>query len=104
MTTLNSPIINVILERPGGELVEYQVQTDNRDAVRWDLVRDRKKWPAGQDSPILWSTFLAWHALKRSGETTLTIEEFLDACVEARIDTEKQVDADPTQEAAEAAS
>jgi hypothetical protein len=104
MTTLSSPIVNVIIEQPDGELVEFKVQTDNRDAVRWDLTRGRKNWPNGQDAPLLWMTFLAWHAMKRGGDTELDIEKFLEVCVEARVEPSAQVEADPTQEAAAAAS
>lgn len=41
------------------------VQTTQSDAVRFDLVRSRMKWPATSEAPMLWATFLAWHALRR---------------------------------------
>jgi len=85
MTTLVTPQVIVTLEQDGtDEYVEYTVQTDNRDAVRWDLIRARKKWPVGQDAPMLWMTVLAWSALKRSGLTTLDIDAFTDTCVQVR--------------------
>ena len=41
------------------------VQTTQADAVRFDLVRARLSWPKTSDAPMLWATFLAWHALRR---------------------------------------
>ena len=62
-----SPRVAVVLQQ-GDDLVEIITQTDNRDAVRWDMTRGRKNWPNGTDAPILWITFLAWSALSRSGD------------------------------------
>lgn len=82
MTKLVSPVVTIQLEQESSEdLLEYEVQTDNRDAVQWDLLRGRKGWPAAQDAPVLWLTVLAWHALTRSKETKLSVDEFLKVCV-----------------------
>lgn len=43
----------------------HDVQTTQADAVRFDLVRARLKWPTTSEAPMLWATFLAWHALNR---------------------------------------
>lgn len=84
MTQLISPKVRILLEQEGtDELLEYVVQTDNRDAVRWDLLRAKKQWPKGVDAPMLWMTVLAWNALRRSGITVPdNIEPFLDKCVQ----------------------
>lgn len=63
MVSLKTPRLRVTLET-GAEL---DAQTDNRDAVQWDFTRSRNRWPDGRDAPILWVTFLAWNALRRTG-------------------------------------
>jgi hypothetical protein len=80
---LKSPRVVVALETPTpGEYLEYTVQTDNRDAVQWDFVRARKAWPQGKDAPLLWMTFLAWNALRRSGApVTDSFDTFANECV-----------------------
>lgn len=79
---LAAPRIRVALEQPAtDELLEIDLQTDNRDLVMWDATRNRRGWPKGQDAPMLWLTFLAWHALKRSGEAAEDFDSFNDRCV-----------------------
>ena len=78
---LNAPRLRVIVEE-GDELKQYDVQTDNRDALRFDLIRGRKGWPAMSDAPMLWMSCLAWHALKRSGVTSDDVEDYLDKIVQ----------------------
>jgi hypothetical protein len=85
MTKLASPQIVVLIENPNSdELTEYTVQTDNRDSIQWDVTRSRKDWPKSTDGPMLWLTFLAWHALKRSGEYSESLETFMKVTVEVR--------------------
>ncbi|MFT3876192.1 MAG: hypothetical protein QM708_07210 [Propioniciclava sp.] len=97
---LKSPIIDVVVEQPDGTLVQLEVQTDNRDVVRWDLTRGRRQWPQAIDAPFLWSTFLAWAAMTRAGDTTDTFEDFEAHCLQAQV---KKIDdtapADPTRPA-----
>ena len=74
----------VELEQPGtDDTVEYTIQADNRDMVRFDLIRARKQWPSSSDAPILWATVIAYFALLRSGEITATetVEQFIDRAV-----------------------
>lgn len=59
-----------------------EVATDNRDTVRWDLERHQKNWPAAQDAPVLWMTFVAWAAAARSGKTTLKWAEWQQRCTD----------------------
>lgn len=78
---LKTPIVTVVIAE-GEQLVEYTVQTDNRDAVAWDMHRNRVNWPAGTDAPMLWMTYLAWSAMRRdtsSPAATLTFDQFNDA-------------------------
>lgn len=64
MARMVAPRLLVVLDNDN----EYTVQTDNRDIVRFDLMRGRKKWPTMQEAPMLWLTVLAWSALSRAGE------------------------------------
>lgn len=104
---LKTPIVSVVLEQ-NDELVEFTVQTDNRDAVAWDMHRNRVNWPAGTDAPMLWMTYLAWSAMRRDGSTPaagLTFEQFNDST--RSISSAKLADEsepmDPTQAGAEPA-
>lgn len=90
MTTpkISRPKVRVVVERDGGELVQYDVQTDNRDAVRFDLTRARKGWPDGETAPMLWLAYCAWSALRRSGELDKAVDadRFLaDVCVDVAV-------------------
>lgn len=77
------PILKVVLENEDGTATEYTVKTDNRDAVRFDMTRARMHWPDGQSAPVLWMTFQAWSALKRSGQPVpVKVEDFLDRCIQ----------------------
>ena len=55
----------ILVIRDGHEPLE--VQADNRDLVRWDMtrVRQRPPWPAFNEAPFKWLTFLAWSACTR---------------------------------------
>jgi hypothetical protein len=41
---------------------------ENPDMVFYDIERAKRKWPAGQDAPMLWINYLAYSKLRRSGE------------------------------------
>ncbi|MFJ3394000.1 hypothetical protein [Leifsonia aquatica] len=78
MAELATPKVVVLIEQDGtDDLLEYTVQTDNRDMIQWDVTRGKKGWPKFDEAATLWLTFLAWHALRRVGETTLTLDDFL---------------------------
>lgn len=94
MASITAPRVRVTVEQ-ASELVEYVVQTDNRDMVAWDMTRPRKQWPAGDTAPMLWLTFLAWSALRREGHTTAKIDDFLDQCVSVAGVTEDGDEVDP---------
>ena len=66
MAQLKFPRVLVTIERSDGTEAELTVQTDNRDAVRFDLLRARKGWPPMADAPLLFMTALAWLAIRRS--------------------------------------
>lgn len=78
--------LSVTLEQPGtDDLLEFIVQTDNRDMVRWDLSRNRYGWPAVGDAPVLWATVTSYYALIRSGKIKgMTVEEFIDRAIDVR--------------------
>lgn len=115
MTQLSAPKVLVLLETAGtDELTEYTVQTDNRDAIQWDVTRPRRSWPAFNEAPMLYMTFLAWHAMHRTGATTAKLEDFMKDAVEVKVltvdgravtpaeATAEDVNVDPTQPAAAA--
>jgi len=96
---LTMPKLRVLVDdSPTGELTEYTVQTDNRDAVRFDVMRPRKSWPGSQEAPMLWMTILAWSAIKRSGGTADTVEDYLDKIVQIEPIDEDGNTVDPTTE------
>lgn len=78
------------------------VKTDNRDAVRWDRTSAARKWPNVQAAPVLWTTFMAWSAYQRTGQTTLKFEDFEAQCAE--LDLDQGETADPTQQGHESAT
>jgi len=113
MTQLSAPKVLVLVETAGtDELTEYTVQTDNRDAIQWDVTRPRRSWPAFNEAPMLYMTFLAWHAMHRSGATKQNLDEFMKVAVEVKVLTvdgravapaealAEDVNVDPTQPAA----
>lgn len=79
----------------------HDVTADNRDAVRFDMVRARLGWPPMKESPMLWATFMAWSALARAGVFDGRAEEELDRIVSIEsLEDEEHVAADPTKAAA----
>lgn len=62
---LTSPRVVVIREGQP----DLELQTTNADMILWDLTRPKQRppWPAFSDAPILWMTFLAWAAARRTG-------------------------------------
>ena len=75
------------------------VVTANPDLVQWDETRARKGWPTMTDAPMLWMTFLAWHAARRLGHFTDGWDAFRDACLDIDMEGEPKP-VDPTQQAA----
>lgn len=115
---ISKPRLHVILEHPDGapdgQLYELDVQTDNRDAVRFDIMRTRKGWPGGDDAPMLWMTVMAWSAIKRSKQDPwagLDFDKFSEYCVDLvaidkdgkalTVDDVDKTLADPTQPVAD---
>lgn len=103
---LSTPRLRVIL----GDDSELIVQATNADLVKFDMTRSRQKWPAATEAPFLWLTFIAWHALRRTGgiPQTTTYEQFSDSTQEIAnlSDDESTADADrdavgPTPQGAE---
>lgn len=57
---------------------EVSAEIRNPDRVRWDMTAAKHNWPSFQDSPFLGMTFLAWAALKRTGQYAGKWEDFKD--------------------------
>ena len=85
---LSSP--RVLIIRDGQP--DLELQTNNADMIRWDLTRPKQRppWPDFQAAPILWMTFLAWAAARRTGaiEDGYTWERWADEVLECRPLTE----------------
>ena len=103
---LSTPRLRIVL----GDDSELVVQATNADLVKYDMTRARQKWPAAQDAPFLWLTFVAWHALRRTGgiPQTTTYEAFSESTQEITnlSDDESTADVDrdavgPTRQGAE---
>lgn len=62
MGKFSTPNLGVYI---AGSDEQLTVQSTQADAVRFDLVRSRLRWPSSSEAPMLWATFLAWHALRR---------------------------------------
>lgn len=90
---LQQPRVRVVMEdASSGEMTECIVQTSNRDAVRYDVVRGRKQWPGMSEAPMLWMTFCAWSAMKRGGDTDLDFDAFNELCLEvAAVDADGEL-------------
>lgn len=101
---LLTPKVLVLVQLEGAtEPEELTVQTDNRDAVQWDITRARKGWPTGPDAPMLWMTFLAWHSLKRTGQLRdIPLDKFIESCLQVKSAT--PVPTDPTPPGADTGS
>lgn len=83
------------------------VTTSNPDLVRWDMTRGKHKWPPMDEAPMLWATFVAWAAAKRTEQYAGTWEDWSlkDALsVEFDAEGEAAATADPTQSGAEPSS
>lgn len=64
MTTdhrLPTPRFRIYLQ-DGRELL---VQAFNVDQLAWDRTAAKHGWPAAQDAPLTWATFVAWSAARR---------------------------------------
>jgi hypothetical protein len=59
-----TPRVEVLLDT--GELLE--VQCLNADLLAWDRTASKHGWPSLRDAPIMWMTFIAWSALRRTGQ------------------------------------
>lgn len=92
---LTVPKLRVVMEDGFDEIV----QTRMVDLVAYDKEAARCKWPPGTDAPFLWSTYLAWHVMRRTAQTDLSFTAFQEACVEAVPfdDEDGSSTVDPTQ-------
>jgi len=80
--TLETPRLTVTLA-DGRTLT---VQAMNPDMILWDRTAAKHGWPSMAKAPFLWMTFLAWSALRRTGQLAeVTWETFSDTlCIQVR--------------------
>lgn len=57
-----------------------EVTVQNRSLIAWDETRGMRKWPGADQAPMLWQSFLAWHALSRIGEYKGDFDAFKEDC------------------------
>jgi hypothetical protein len=94
---ITNPVVHVVMA--DGALLEATCA--NSDLVAFDITRPLRKWPAMQDAPVLYQTFIAWKALTRESQTNLSWEAFVTNAVQ--VTTTKPeggpdtADVDPTQ-------
>lgn len=82
MAQMIAPRLRVLLD----DDTEYEIQTDNRDLIRFDLTRGRKQWPTMQDAPMLWASFLAWSCLAREQKIPgVNVEAELDRLISVEV-------------------
>lgn len=55
---------------------EHHVEAIGADRHRWSMTAPKHKWPKMADDPDLWSGFLAWSALYRTGKYTQGYDQF----------------------------
>jgi hypothetical protein len=83
MTTprLTNPRLKVVMDDGS----EHDLQTLNVDLVAFDRERARHKdWPNGQDGPMFWTCYLAWHVMvRRDLIPRMTLAEFEIRCLQA---------------------
>ena len=71
-------------------------RSTNRDMIAWERTKARhKEWPTNQDAPIFATTFVVWNALRRTGSTALTFDQFTEVAVE--LEKVDDSPADPTR-------
>lgn len=89
--------LNVRVEMVDGR--ELTCQSALRDYVRYEETAKRQKPPWGgiSDNPSRWEGFIAWSALKRTGQYDGTWESFLDDA--AIVDANAEEPVEPTSPA-----
>ena len=90
------PVIRVSIHEGDDEI---SIRATNQDMVGWDLERSRRRWPAGAEAPFLMTSFLAWHALRRTRQLPAdveTVEKFIDTAYAVTADEVETVDPSPS--------
>jgi len=73
-----------------------EVRTTNRDLIAWEKTKARhREWPTSDDAPIFATTFVVWSAARRDGMTSLTFDQFAEACIDLNVIGDEP--ADPTR-------
>lgn len=73
-----------------------ELVTRNPDLVRFDITRPKHGWPDPETAPMLWTTFIAWAAAKRTGVYEGTWEDWSNRDA-LDVELGGDVDVDPTQ-------
>lgn len=77
---------------------ELELLSANPDLVRWDITRQKHGWGSMEDAPMLWATFVAWAAAKRTGVYEGTWDTWANQdCLSVDFDVEGLEEVDPTR-------
>lgn len=55
------------------------------DRIAWDRTSSSKGWPKPQDATSLWTAFLVWHYLARTGEVKDSFEHWTENVLEQAV-------------------
>lgn len=89
--------MDVTAEMSSGTLERVTVR--NPDLCRWDIERDKTKWPMHDKAPILWLTFITWAAMMREGRYSEPFKTFREAdCLNIEVKDDADTDVDPTRQ------
>jgi hypothetical protein len=58
---------------------EYDTESKTSDYLLYENTARKHKWGGISDNPALWEAFIAWAALKRTGQIDLAWEKFIEA-------------------------
>ena len=67
------------------------VTIHNRTRIAWDDTRAKRKWPAFNEAPFKFQTFLVWRQLVTDGNYSKSFDEFEQECCEIEPQDEEQV-------------
>lgn len=84
MSNTFKPMIAAIYhENAAGQEVETIVKTTMKDLAAYDIHAHKNHWPQAQAAPFVWTSFIAWSALRRASDAPpeisgLSYDDFMD--------------------------
>lgn len=94
MPKLTTPRVRFVLDDES----EHEVQCLNIDMLTWDRERARRGWPAPDVAPMVWATFLAFTAAKRTGLIPpMSLDEFEHRALEVAMILPDAASSEPSE-------